>query len=182
MANHVSTWIEVQSDNKEVYQKMVDMFDGTNYDEWGDTMWWYRKLYNLDDEAEYDRGEYSDRMGTKWCYLEDVEVGDEYCQLTTLSAWDYPQEGIKQLWNILSEIDKDVFIKFTFEDESLDPVGGGGIFRDEFECYTQDMSHIWDKINEDDSKDWWEEVYEMKDDLCEEACEDLMMIFSEEDE
>ena len=185
MANHVTTWIEVQSDKEEVYQSLVDMFRGSTYNEHGDTMWWYRKLYNLDENAEYDRGDYTDRMGAKWCYIDDVAPDEMFFEMTTTSAWDFCDGAIMQLHSILSEIDEDVLIRFTYEDESLSPIGGGGVFRGEMEHYSEDWSEKWpDPEDEDYDEKYdsiWDSVYDTKSELMIEACDDLMSQMSEDE-
>ena len=182
MANHVTTWIEVQSDKEEVYQSLVDMFRGSTYEEHADTMWWYKKLYPdaLDD---YDRGIYTERMGAKWCYVDEVSTDEMFFEMTTTSAWDFCDGAIMQLHNILSQIDEDVLIRFTYEDESLHPVGGGGVFRGEMEHYSEDLSHLWEQEEEDGdyADDMWDKVYETKNELMIEACDDLMIQMSEDE-
>lgn len=183
MANHVTTWIEVQSDKEEVYQSLVDMFRGSTYKEHGETMWWYKKLYPdaLDD---YDRGIYTERMGAKWCYVDEVSTDEMFFEMTTTSAWDFCDGAIMQLHNILSQIDEDVLIRFTYEDESLNPVGGGGVFRGEMEHYREDLSHLWEQDqdeNGDYADDMWDKVYEAKNELMIEACDDLMIQMSEDE-
>ena len=184
MANHVTTWIEVQSDKEEVYQFLVDMFRGSTYKEHGDTMWWYKKLYPdaLDD---YERSIYTERMGAKWCYVDEVSTDEMFFEMTTTSAWDFCDGAIMQLHNILSRIDEDVLIRFTYEDESLNPVGGGGVFRGEMEHYREDLSHLWEEgqdENGDYADDMWDKVYETKNELMIEACDDLTIMFNEEEE
>lgn len=46
--------------------------------------------------------------------------------MSTCSAWYYIENAIERLGEILFEIDNDVVLQYTFEDESLDPIGGGG--------------------------------------------------------
>lgn len=183
MANHVTTWIEVQSDKEEVYQSLVDMFRGSSYEEHGNTMWWYKKLYPdaLDD---YERSIYTERMGAKWCYVDEVSTDEMFFEMTTTSAWDFCDGAIMQLHNILSQIDEDVLIRFTYEDESLHPVGGGGVFRGEMEHYSEDLSHLWEQEqdeNGDYADDMWDKVYDTKNELMIEACDDLMIQMSEDE-
>ena len=186
MANHVSTWIEVTSDNNEVYQKMIDMFRGASWEDQQQTMWWYKKLYNLDESVEYDRGEYTEDMGAKWCYIDDSQIEDEYCEINTTSAWSWPKEAIEQLWNVLSEVDEDVEVSFTFEDEGLNFIGGGCMWRGEMVDYSEDWS---DKIPNEEDEDYdekweslWDNVADAKDELMVEARTDVYLENGDDDE
>ena len=184
MANHVTTWIEVQSDKEEVYQSLVEMFRGSTYKEHGDTMWWYKKLYPdaLDD---YERSIYTERMGAKWCYIDDVAPDEMFFEMTTTSAWDFCDGAIMQLHSILSEIDEDVLIRFTYEDESLSPIGGGGVFRGEMEHYSEDWSDKWPTFEDEDYDEKYDEMWDLvgdaKNELMSEACDDLMIQMSEDE-
>lgn len=186
MANHVTTWIEVQSDKEEVYQHLVDMFRGSTYEDHGQTLWWYNKLYNLPaDSEEYDRETYTERMGAKWCYIDEVSTDEKFFEMTTTSAWDFCDGAIMRLHEILSAIDEDVLIRFTYEDESLDPVGGGGVFRGEMEHYREDLSYLWEQEQNEDgdyADDMWEKVGDTKNELMVEACDDLMLMNEEEED
>lgn len=174
MANHVSTWIDVQSDKQEVFQKMEDMFRGSNYKDHGDTMWLYRKLYDLDESAEYDRGDYTEAMGAKWCYIEDVTIENDFFEASLTSAWDYPRYAIEQLWNILSEVDEEVSISFTFEDEGLNFIGGGCIWRGELMDTAEDWSERWPDIESDDYDEKYDELWDLVGDAKSQMMHDMI--------
>lgn len=165
MANHVTTTVEVISENPQVFQKLMDWFDGKDYKELGDTMFLYNLLYPNSDE--YDRSEYTDRMGAKWAYIEEVEVDNEYFVMNTTSAWYYIEGAIEQMGSILNEIDDDVLLKFTFEDESLDPIGGGAWYKGELDF--DETSYEWpdeDKLSPEEYQLEMDSLYEDVYELC----------------
>ena len=116
MANEVRTFIEVKSDNNETFTKLQEMFGGADYKTMYETDWLYHKLYG---EKEYDRGVYTEEMGAKWCYVDDIDPADDSFTMTTVSAWYYCEGAIQRLQEILHGVDEEVCIAFTYEDESL---------------------------------------------------------------
>jgi hypothetical protein len=187
MANHVYTYIEVESENPKVFEKLESMFPES--DDWrtkSSGMYLHDKLYS---PSEYDRTEFSERMGAKWCHIEEVETDDEYFSLSTESAWYYCEGAIEQLHHILSEIDKKVWVKFTFDDESSSqPIGGGAVYMGEL-CMNDD---IFDQPEEEDFKteeeyslaleDYWELQVEKKTDLRDNAIEYLTNEYANEED
>jgi len=178
MANHVYTYIEVESENPKVFKKLQEMFP--EEDDWRTTnggMYLHDKLYG---PSEYDRTEFSERMGAKWCHIEEVETDEEYFTLSTESAWYYCEGAIEQLHHILSEIDEKVWVKFTFDDESSSqPLGGGAVYMGElavedavFESPDEedfDIEGAWDEAYEN----YWELQVEKKTELQQKAIDYL---------
>tara|TARA_S200002703_G_scaffold145744_1_gene140303 strand:+ start:743 stop:1306 length:564 start_codon:yes stop_codon:yes gene_type:complete len=187
MANHVYTYIEVESENPKVFKKLQEMFpESDDWETQSDGMYLYNKLYG---EAEYDRSEFTDRMGAKWCYVEDIEVGDDYFCMNTTSAWYYSEGAIEQLHHILSEIDKKVWVKFTFDDESpSQPLGGGAVYMGELSVEDEEF----DAPNEDDFDTeelfdeamdrYWEKQVNKKIDLRDSCIEYLTEEYADEED
>ena len=169
MANHVTTTIEVVSENNNVYKKLSEWFDGKTWEELSNTMFLYETLFP--ELGEYDRTEYTDAMGAKWAYVEDVTCDDTYFVMHTTSAWYFIEGGIERMGELLNQIDDDVLIKFTFEDESLDPIGGGAWYKGEMDF--DERSYEWPDEDELSPEEYdaamdgmYEDVYEI--------CEELM--------
>ena len=187
MANHVYTYIEVESENPKVFKKLQEMFPET--DDWRTTnggMYLHDKLYG---PSEYDRSEFSDRMGAKWCHIEEVETDDEYFYICTESAWYYCEGAIEQLHSILSEIDKKVWVKFTFDDESpSQPLGGGAVYMGELsvedEVFDSPDEEDFDTTEEYDEANelYWEEQVEKKTDLRDSCIEYLTEEYADEED
>jgi len=183
MSNEVRTYIEVKSDNNDVFKKLQSLLGDADYKEMGHTMWLYNRLYDFpNDNEEYDRGDYTERMGAKWCWLDDIDRGDENFTMTTVSAWYYCEGAIRRLQEILQEVDEEVCIAFTYEDESLDPIGGGACYKGEL--FTYEDSLEWpnydDYEEESDYDSALEEMYDSVYQICEELKNEAMVDVYEE--
>ena len=166
MANEVRTFIEVKSDNNETFTKLQEMFGGADYKTMYETDWLYHKLYG---EKEYDREVYTEEMGAKWCYVDDIDPADDSFTMTTVSAWYYCEGAIQRLHEILHEVDEEVCIAFTYEDESLDPIGGGACYKGELMVYEDSVEHpnYEDYEEEEDYDSALEEMYDNIYEICE---------------
>lgn len=187
MANHVYTYVEVESENPNVFKKLQEMFPES--DDWktqSGGMYLHDKLYGPN---EYDRSEFCDRMGAKWCYIEEVDASDDYFYMNTTSAWYYCEGAIEQLHSILSEIDKKVWVKFTFDDESpSQPLGGGAVYMGELSVEDEvfdspdeedfDTTKAYDEANEL----YWEEQVDKKTDLRDSCIEYLTEEYADEED
>ena len=184
MANHVSTLIEVSSDNNAVFTRLKEMMGDPTYNEMADSMWLHNILYG---EGEYDRETYTDRMGAKWCYVDELDVEDDFFEMRTTSAWYFPEHAIKQLQYLLKEVDEDVCVSFTFEDESLDPIGGGACYRGEFVAYQDSVGYPDEDDYEDEEayeiavEEMWDNVYETCSELKEEALAEVYEVVEDEE-
>ena len=166
MANEVRTFIEVKSDKNETFKKLQDLFGGADYKTMYETDWLYHKLYG---EKEYDRGVYTEEMGAKWCYVDDLDADEGVFTMTTVSAWYFCEGAIRKIQEILQEVDEEVCVAFTYEDESLDPVGGGACYKGEMFTYEESIGYpnYDDYENEEDYDTALEEVYDKVYEVCE---------------
>ena len=108
---------------------------------------------------EYERSELSEKRGAKWGHIEEVETDDEKFSVSTESAQYYCEGAIEQVHHILSEIDRKVWGKFTYDDESSSqPLGGGAVYMGELCCNDE----VFDSPDEDDydTEEEWDEAYE----------------------
>ena len=66
-----------------------------------------------------------DNVGSKWLEVESAVTEDfeSEVQLYMTSAWSVPTQFLEKLSKILTEINKEVVIYGTYEDESLEPMG-----------------------------------------------------------
>ena len=111
MANIVNTHFVLDGMNKEASNFLEKLFVETTSKELYDTMWFFNKLYG---EGKYDRTDYVDKMGAKWVYITDVDLGDGYCSINLESAWYAPIQAIEQLTKLIHEFDNDILI--TYQD------------------------------------------------------------------
>ena len=175
MANEVRTFIEVHSDNcNGTFEKLQEMFGDPDYKEMSHTDWLYHKLYG---EKDYDRGVYIDEMGAKWCYVDEIDPADDSFTMTTVSAWNYCDGAIRRLQEILQETDEDVCVAFTFEDESMCPVGGGACYKGELVFYEDEFEYPSYADYEDDVQydSALEEMYDNVYTVCEELKNEAMV-------
>lgn len=185
MANHVSTWIEVSSDNDAVFTRLKEMMGDPTYKELMDTMWLYNILYG---EGEYDREIYTDRMSAKWCYVDELELDETSFEMRTTSAWYFPEQAIRQIQYLLKDVDEDVCVSFTYEDESLDPIGGGACYKGELIVYEESVEYpdedSFDTEEEYDQavEKMWDGVYETCTSLKNEAMVDVYEEMRDEEE
>jgi len=168
MANEVRTFIEVKSDNNETFKKLQALLGDADYKTMYETDWLYHKLYG---EKEYDRGVYTEEMGAKWCFVDDLQALPDEFTMTTVSAWYYCEGAIRRLQEILQEVDEDVCIAFTYEDESLDPIGGGACYKGELFTY-EDALEYPNYDDYEDESDYDSALEEMYDNVYQ-TCEDL---------
>ena len=174
MANEVRTYIEVNSDNNETFKKLQALFADADYKTMSETDWLYHRLYG---EKEYNREVYTEEMGAKWCYVDDLETLPDEFHITTVSAWYYCEGAIQRLQEILQEVDEDVCISFTFEDESLDPIGGGACYKGELIVYDDALEYPdYDDYEEEEDYDTaLEEMYDNVYTICEELKNEAMV-------
>ena len=123
MANHMDTTLTITNLDEQSFDKLKEIFnDGTNEyycniehvikQMYGDAdisgiQWWY------------------DNIGSKWLEIETSVDGEfeNSVQLYMTSAWSIPTAFLEKLRDILVEINKDVALYGTYQDESLDPIG-----------------------------------------------------------
>ena len=132
MANIINTHIIIESDNPKVFQFLLKWFDGVTYDEYTKTMFIFDKLYGKD---AYDRTNYTDKIGAKWCYPVDWDLTEDsdYGSINFESAWYPPTEAFEELTKQLHEIDNDVMMSYEWEDENIwNTHGGGAGYKGEF--------------------------------------------------
>lgn len=177
MANHVSTYITVESNNPAVYEKLKELFNGKSYDEIAEPITLYNIFYP--ENEGYDRSQYSEQMGAKWVYSDNVDFGDDYFEMSTVSAWYFCDGMIKRMGEILSEIDEEVLIKFTFEEETLSPIGGGACYKGKFISYEDEYE--WPDEEELSQEEYdeaydsmWEDVHHICNQLMEDAVRDII--------
>ena len=178
MANHVSTYIRVASEEPKVYKKLEELFHDKSYEDMGRPMFLYETLYP-ESPTEGEGFNYGEMIGAKWAYIENVECGDDYFEMASTSAWYIPDEAIKRLGEILSELDENVLIEFTYEDESLEPIGGGACYQDNFITYEE--TYEWpdeEELSEEEYNEaydgMWEDVHDITQSLMNDAVRDIM--------
>ena len=191
MANHVTTNLTIEGSKKlmEFLEEKGKLVDKRREDDI-----YLAFVGAFIPEMKNDRGWFTDNVGTKWCYHEDFYTGDSTAEITLTSAWYYPNTLIENLFKICAEIDEDVQIYGTFEDESYAPVGGFAINKYGFEEDEEDDLDYPDsdayldadgEVDYDEydeaMEEFYEEVFSTKD-LCQQNCLDVLNELKEEKE
>lgn len=168
MANHMETYIEIKNGNKDVADKLKDIFQPKEGEWESDTEDIYKALYGEDAPEEYDRGWVIDNIGAKWIIADFTYDEDpEYIELRTTSAWSVPIGMLERLAKILTDIKEDCYILGTYEDESYEPCGAFVYAKDYDDIEDWDGEIDYDKMWEDD--DYRDDLYthfnELRDEL-----------------
>jgi hypothetical protein len=129
MANHVNSYISVDSEINEKAQAWWDKFCETWSSGQEDAQEQAIKMLYPDAKYEPMRGFYVDHVGAKWITYEDF--GDDYISFTT--AWCSPDTMFDEIALKLYSLDGDVKISMVYEDEMPNFVGYKAFYREEFD-------------------------------------------------
>lgn len=110
MANHVNTYVRFEKLNEAGVAKLNELYSRIRED---NGYHWFSDMWGLDKEVSGKYDWNCENIGPKWSYIEDR--GDDFLNIT--SAWEYPQAGIEWLIEQLAEVDPDVLVYVTYEDE-----------------------------------------------------------------
>ena len=138
MANNVTFKVSFEQINKAAKERLKEMFSRfqDNDCNFGD-MFVDGKEGSPTYEETSTRNWYNENIGSKWCYLEEYD--DDY--LFGRSAWAAPSDGLHWLAEQLGELDPELLMNVSFEDEMPNFVGWA-VF---------DGADLWDEgIEEDD--------------------------------
>jgi hypothetical protein len=156
MANYLKSMIEVHG-NEDVVKKVDELLEGVEY---SDVNTFAKAFYDNVEEGESGGvlNTWSiDNLGPKWTYLYDIQGDGAF---SVESAWYPPIKFFIHLYNILVELDPEVFIEVMYEDEGLDPIGAVVIKKDKdgTPCIWQEEDDEMEDPTED--MDWDDEEYE----------------------
>lgn len=123
MANHMDTTLTIDNLDEQSYNRLKEIFnDGTNQ-YYTDVTHIIKQVYGDTETNSLDW--WYDNIGAKWLEVESLVDGEfeTNVQLCMTSAWNVPTAFLEKLRDILVEINKDVVLYGTYQDESLDPIG-----------------------------------------------------------
>ena len=191
MANHVTTNLTIEGNKKlmDFLEEKAKLVDERRKDDH-----YLAFVGAFLPEMENRRDWFSENVGAKWCYHEDFYNDGSTAEIILTSAWYYPEYLIEHLFKICAEIDENVEIYGTFEDESYTPVGGFAINKYGFESDEEDeLEHpdSDDYLDDDGEVDYdsydeameefYDEVFSTKE-LCQQNCLDVLNELKEEKE
>jgi hypothetical protein len=134
MANIMTTYVKIKNLDEETHKKLVDLYqtDSESFTD-KDLLPHFNKLYDRnfnDTDNFYGIAFMNDNVGSKWLSIEfgcwSTKEFKEYSDTVDLvleSAWNVPALYLEQLTAVLTEINKDVVVYGTYEDESWEPMG-----------------------------------------------------------
>ena len=148
--------IEVHG-NEDVVKKVDELLEGVEY---SDVNTFAKAFYDNVEEGESGGvlNTWSiNNLGPKWTYLYDIQGDGAF---SVESAWYPPIKFFIHLYNILVELDPEVFIEVMYEDEGYDPIGAVVIKKDKdgTPCIWQEEDDEMEDPTVD--MDWDDEEYE----------------------
>lgn len=180
MANVMTTYVKIKNLDEETHKKLVDLYQ-TDSDSFSDKdlLPHFNKLYDRefnDTDNFYGISFMIDNVGSKWLNIEfgcwSTEEFKQYSDTVDLileSAWNVPALYLEKLTEVLTEINKDVVVYGTYEDESWEPMGAFvyGYDYDDIEDYDDEVDTERMLIDEEYRYEIMDNLYEHRDSLYE---------------
>jgi hypothetical protein len=173
MANIMTTYVKIKNLDEESHKKLVDLFqtEGDSFTD-KDILPHFNKLYDRnfnDTDNFYGIAFMTDNVGSKWLNVEfgcwSTEEFKQYSDTVDLileSAWNVPTLYLEQLTYVLTQINKDIVVYGTYEDESWEPMGAF-VYADDYD----DIEDYDEEVEIDDMLNDEEYRYEVMNDLYE---------------
>ena len=176
----MTTFVKIINLDEESHKKLVDLFqtEGDSFTE-KDLLQHFNKLYdrNFNDTYNfYGIAFMNDNVGSKWLRIEfGVWSTKNFIEETTEvdlileSAWNVPTKYLEQLTWVLTEINKDVVVYGTYEDESYNPMGAFVYAKDYDDIEDHDEEVDFDAMLDDEDYKYevMNEIQELRDALYE---------------
>ena len=167
----MTTYVKIKNLDEETHKKLVDLYQ-TDSDSFTDKdlLLHFNKLYDRefnDTDNFYGIAFMNDNVGSKWLSIEfgcwSTEEFKQYSDTVDLvleSAWNVPALYLEKLTEVLTEINKDVVVYGTYEDESWEPMGAFvyAYDYDDIEDYDEEVE-FEDMLNDEEYR------YEVMNDL-----------------
>lgn len=170
MANNLKSFVTIKGNDESI--KLIDsMVDNVNNNDSDSPITAFATAFYNDVELTEDRGVLNtwsnENLGSKWTKLCDVQNDGEF---SIESAWYPPKQFFIHLYNLCVELDENVEIEVTYEDETYSPIGAIVIKkdRDGTPCMWEEEDNDIENPLED--MDWDDEKY---DEVSEEFYESL---------
>ena len=134
MANVMTTYVKIKNLDEETHKKLVDLYqtESESFTD-KDLLPHFNKLYDRnfnDTDNFYGIAFMNDNVGSKWLNIEfgcwsteEFKQFSDTVDLVLESAWNVPTLYLEKLTEVLTEINKDVVLYGTYEDESWEPMG-----------------------------------------------------------
>ena len=171
MANHVNTYIRFTGLTPETVSKLKERFEPIEFG---------TSIGAFFTNVEYTHDFFFEHIGSKWCTLEDYDIGDDYADINVTSAWSYPNKLVESLNQFVAETQEEFKTTTTYEDE-MPNFFGAEIYLDgdlqdcvEYDdeeiddllCETDEkFAELYQRYSEDDDEEAEEEMYDLKNEL-----------------
>ena len=167
----MTTYVKIKNLDEESHKKLVELYQ-TESDSFTDKdlLPHFNKLYDRnfnDTDNFYGIAFMNDNVGSKWLSIEfgcwSTEEFKQYSDTVDLvleSAWNVPTLYLEQLTYVLTQINKDIVVYGTYEDESWEPMGAF-VYADDYddiEDYDEEVE-VEDMLNDEEYR------YEVMNDL-----------------
>lgn len=176
----MTTFVKIKNLNKESHSKLVDLFQtkGDRFDE-NDLLPHFNKLYDRDfndTDNFYGIAFMLDNVGSKWLSIEfggwsteNFVKEENEVDIILESAWNVPTLYLERLRDVLTEINEDIVIYGTYEDESYNPMGAFIYAYDYEDIEEYDEEVEFEAMLEDDDYKYqiMDEIREMRDNMYE---------------
>ena len=142
MANHVSTYIQLHGLNKDAVKFLEERFAFLKTDKGQEGVHLVFPDFETNPDGSVATSVYYDRVGSKWCYVEDFCVGEDTADIALTSAWCMPNGFVEWLAESVNEISSESKVFVSYEDEMPNFYGCqvyiGGVFEDGMESEDTD--------------------------------------------
>jgi len=129
MANHVWQRVNINSEKKEVHNKLEEWFGNLDYSDVRGTV---EPVFGKD--WKYD----IDKVGSKWVIVEDCYFDEDSSYINFCSAWNPADGFLEELMKVVLGIDEEATMDFTGDEESDDFLFAGYGSKRGFHCMMDD--------------------------------------------
>lgn len=169
----MTTYVKIKNLDEESHKKLVDLFqtEGDSFTD-KDLLPHFNKLYERnfnDTDNFYGIAFMNDNVGSKWLNIEfgcwsteEFKQFSDTVDLVLESAWNVPTLYLEQLTYVLTQINKDIVVYGTYEDESWEPMGAF-VYADDYD----DIEDYDEEVEIDDMLNDEEYRYQVMNDLYE---------------
>ena len=174
MANNVNFSINFISINSSAKKLLDELFNRIRTD--GEYSWFYDIFVDGENLTYEDASQYSwsyENIGPKWSYLDDWSEDSIF----GTSAWSAPDAGLKKLVNLLYDVDTNLSISMSYEDEvpllaGFQVYSGNNLIASNHWEEEEIRIMVTEELEELSMEDWSDEDFEWADQSKEDIFQD----------
>jgi len=173
MANVMTTSLTIKNLNEETFEKLkalmeLEPIEKYQVDSIKSINILYEKEFNNEVIPDYEF--MTENVGSKWITIEPLDENfSEEVDLFIETAWSVPTGYLEKLAEYLTNLDKNIVLVGTYEDESMEPIGAFVYGHNYDDIEDMDVEVDYDRLwEEDEYRDGiYEELYQLRDNLYE---------------